>query len=409
MHSSFVAALLAVSGGSLVSAAPQTTALQPPLPQLPGSTDRFIHAPPLSLPKFETKKFIKPITMAEIAEGLQRSVGLTVEVIVGSTKQTVGELISSLMEGGGGRNRKQMSPTPTEHLDSSNSSNTHDQRLSARAQCANPRIRREWDSYPATDRRAFTDAIKCLMTKPPSGQFTASGSRYEDMVALHQILTPNVHGNHKFLLWHRYYLWTFEQLLRTECGFNRELPWFDETRYAGRFPDSSIFSADNFGSVDIGGACVTNGQFANLAINIGPGVGNTRHCLARNGDGGVTANTNSQMVDGCNAYTTFSDMAWCAERGAHAYGHNGIGAVMLDTYASPSDPVFWLHHAFIDRNFRIWQNQNSARVSTIDGTDTVGNKLTLDSKINVYGIRPDVRIRDILDTTEQTLCYKYNY
>ena len=40
-------------------------------------------------------------------------------------------------------------------------------------------------------------------------------------------------------------------------------------------------------------------------------------------------------------------MASCAEGGAHAWGHNGIGSVMQDTYASPADPVFFLHHGFI--------------------------------------------------------------
>jgi tyrosinase len=83
---------------------------------------------------------------------------------------------------------------------------------------------------------------------------------------------------------------------------------------------------------------------------------------------------------------------------------------MQDTFASPADPIFWLHHAFVDRNFRIWQNANpSVRVNTINGNDIAGNPLTLDTNINVYGIRPDVKVRDILDTTSTTLCYKYNY
>ena len=50
------------------------------------------------------------------------------------------------------------------------------------------------------------------------------------------------------------------------------------------------------------------------------------------------------MVDACNSRSTFADMAGCAEGGAHAWGHNGIGAVMQDVYASPADPTFWLHH-----------------------------------------------------------------
>jgi tyrosinase len=102
-------------------------------------------------------------------------------------------------------------------------------------------------------------------------------------------------------------------------------------------------------------------------------------------------------------------MAGCAEGSSHASGHNGIGSVMQDVYASPADPVFWLHHAFVDRNFRIWQNADRSRVNNINGNDIVGNPLTLDTTVNVYDMRPTVRIRDILDTMGDTLCYKYNY
>lgn len=280
----------------------------------------------------------------------------------------------------------------------------------AAATCSNVRVRTEWDSVSTADRQNFVDSLKCLMGKPASGQFTASKSRYEDFVALHQILTPRVHSNSKFLLWHRYFLWTFEQVLRTDCGLTATLPWFDETKYAGKFGQSSIFSSQWFGGIGLGGACVTDGQFANLAINVGPGSGNQPHCLARNGDAAKTINTGQSMVDACNSRSTFADMAGCSEGGAHAWGHNGIGAVMQDVYASPADPTFWLHHGFIDRNFRIWQNQNSAaRTTTIDGTDIDGNALTLDTNINVYSIRPDVKVRDILDTAGEALCYKYNY
>jgi tyrosinase len=82
---------------------------------------------------------------------------------------------------------------------------------------------------------------------------------------------------------------------------------------------------------------------------------------------------------------------------------------MQDTWASPGDPIFWLHHAFIDRNFRVWQNANAVRTSSVNGKDKAGNALTLDTTVSVNGIRPTVKIRDILSTTGGTLCYKYNY
>jgi len=281
--------------------------------------------------------------------------------------------------------------------------------MATAATCTNPAWRWEWDQFSNSDRQAFISAVKCLMGKAPSGRFSPSKSLYEDMVRLHQMYTPNVHGNRKFLLWHRYYLWTFEQLLRTDCGYTAPMPWFDETKYSGRFSQSSIFSNAYFGSINIHGACVTDGQFAGLTLNIGPGSGNQPHCLARNGDGSLTANTNSAMVNACNARSDYADMAACAEGGGHAWGHNGIGAVMAEVYASPGDPVFWLHHAFIDRNFRVWQNQDSSRTTSIDGTDAFGNPLTMDTWVNVAGIRPDVQIKDIINTQGGIFCYRYNY
>lgn len=129
----------------------------------------------------------------------------------------------------------------------------------AAAQCTNPRTRPEWDAFPDADKQAFIDAIKCLTKKPKSGNFPGATSRYEDLVSLHQSLTPKIHGNDFFLLWHRYYIWVFEDMLRTECGYTKDFPWWDEAKYAGKFTSSSIFSAKWFGSVNVGGRCVTDG------------------------------------------------------------------------------------------------------------------------------------------------------
>lgn len=129
----------------------------------------------------------------------------------------------------------------------------------AAATCSTVRVRQEWDSASTSERQNFVDSLKCLMGKAPSGQFSASKSRYEDFVALHQILTPRVHGSSKFLLWHRYFLWTFEQVLRSDCGLTAPLPWFDETKYAGKFSQSSIFSSQWMGGIALNGNCVTDG------------------------------------------------------------------------------------------------------------------------------------------------------
>ena len=99
----------------------------------------------------------------------------------------------------------------------------------------------------------------------------------------------------------------------------------------------------------------------------------------------------------------------------HAYGHNGIGSLMSDVSASPSDPIFWMHHTFVDHSFRIWQNADSSRTASINGVDHSGEPLTMDTVIYMGGIRPDIRVRDIMNTLSGVsiggvpFCYRYNY
>ncbi|KAJ8117755.1 hypothetical protein OPT61_g1131 [Boeremia exigua] len=347
--------------------------------------------PALPINSFNTAKFAKPLTLNEALSGKNASVTTMSESALQEAKAALPALV--------------IPENVTLPHDNASLERDVEDFEKRQTTCSNVRVRMEWDSASNSNKQNYINAVKCLMGKPPSGVFKVSKSRYDDLVGLHQILTPNVHGNAKFLLWHRYFVWTFEQLLRNECGFTDNLLWFDETRYAGNFPASSLFSSQWYGSVNVGGNCVTNGQFANLPCVYGPGTSNTPHCLARNNDNSETANTGSAIVNACNSRSTYANMASCAEGGAHAWGHNGIGAVMQDVYASPSDPVFFLHHGFIDRNFRIWQNQNpSVRTTTVGGTDYAGRPLTLNTNVNVYGFMPDTTIGAILDTTK-TLCY----
>jgi tyrosinase len=192
----------------------------------------------------------------------------------------------------------------------------------AEASCsANPNIRIEWRSYPTADRLAFIAAIKCMMGKPPSGNFPPATSRYEDFARLHQLYMPNVHGNPKFLIWHRYYLWTFQMALRDECGFTAPLPWWDETLDAGNFHSSDLFTnTDYFGHLpgpDANGnpVCIVSGAFAGLTCHIGPGSGNTPHCLSRAVDESLTAQCNSGFVNTCNSRGDYASMESCLEGG----------------------------------------------------------------------------------------------
>jgi tyrosinase len=103
-------------------------------------------------------------------------------------------------------------------------------------------------------------------------------------------------------------------------------------------------------------------------------------------------------------------------RSPHGYGHNGIGGVMQDVWASPSDPIFWMHHAFVDRVYAAWQLRDPNRLINIDsGVDGSGRPLTLNYMISMGGIAPDVPIGADLNNLGGVniggtpFCYKYSY
>lgn len=191
----------------------------------------------------------------------------------------------------------------------------------ASAKCsASPGMRFEWRQYSTSDRVALMSAIKCLMGKPPSGRFSPAKNRYEDFVRLHQDYMPNIHGNAKFLVWHRYYVWTFEQVLRAECGFNRAFPWWDETKDAGKFAKSDLFTQPYFGNLlpaqsNGQGWCINSGAFGGITLHIGPGSSNTPHCMSRAVNEQLTAQCNSGYVNLCNSRGTYAEMESCLEGG----------------------------------------------------------------------------------------------
>jgi len=99
---------------------------------------------------------------------------------------------------------------------------------------------------------------------------------------------------------------------------------------------------------------------------------------------------------------------------AHAYGHIAVGGTgnigtMSDAAASPGDPIFYLHHGFVDRAWRLWENINTGRrLSEIAGPLAGGGSVSLDTMLDMKGLAANRPVRDVMDTTNSMLCYKYN-
>jgi len=78
---------------------------------------------------------------------------------------------------------------------------------------------------------------------------------------------------------------------------------------------------------------------------------------------GVTRNWDASLlphksdVTALNGFTSFITLQSAIEGAVHAGVHNAVGGDMA-TAASPSDPLFWLHHANIDRLWVRWQKKH---------------------------------------------------
>ncbi|KAK7973964.1 hypothetical protein PG989_015812 [Apiospora arundinis] len=266
--------------------------------------------------------------------------------------------------------------------------------------CQRPLIRKEWRTLSTFERQRFIRAVRCHQTAPgqTSDVFYGVRSRYDDFLALHISQTDYVHWVGQLLPWHRYLLWSFEQSLRETCDYNGTVPYWDWTQDAvseKAFLESPIFDPiHGFGGngpyiantagfpidwqhpmTDVpgrtGGGCIQDGPFAQVNVSMGPGnhTDYTPHCLRRDFSPSlITQALNASKL----AFVLDAEDFWhldhrieglslgIADMSLHGGAHLGVGGnigELSNTYSSPADPIFWLHHAALDRVWNVWQNQ----------------------------------------------------
>ncbi|KAK0435571.1 tyrosinase [Desarmillaria tabescens] len=286
---------------------------------------------------------------------------------------------------------------------------------SRRSTCTEPSIRVEWNTLTEDQKAAYFAAELCLLEAPAKTGIPSVVSRYDDFVGTHAQQSDIPDGNdfwhvtgqsvvlhyspytmltqtifQRFLHVHRYFVHVHETILRTECGYTGPLPYWNEVVDAGNFSASPVL-------LDFGGNgdeendwAVIDGPFANLTLHLGIGTTNTEHLLTR-----------QTYVDALLAQDTFSGFKTTAavlttQSGVHPAGHLGIGGDMADYVTSPNDPMFWMHHAYLDYGNETQKEPPTGYVET-----------TGDTVIYIFDILPDVTVADVLDTQNGLLCYTY--
>ncbi|RGP71029.1 tyrosinase [Fusarium sporotrichioides] len=328
---------------------------------------------------------------------------------------------------------------------------------------ANAEVRRDWKALSKKERKAYIDAVLCLREKPSKADPSfapGARTRYDDFVAVHINQTSSIHATGNFFTWHRYFVYAYEKALRDECGFKGTQPywnWFEtgnvstnplfdgsETSMGGDgkyFKHNGTKSSNPAGDIVLpsgaGGGCIDSGPFAGAVANLGPpspGMAGmipvktpleyNPRCLRRDLnqypiDRWMTL-PNLYNVTVGDASNSIKDMQIEFQGrfadgflGLHASGHFIMGGDSSDFYSSPNEPVFWLHHAMVDRIYWIWQALHPKQARDISGTLTIENRPPsrdalksdpLDVGVNAESITID----DALDTLDNTpFCYIY--
>jgi tyrosinase len=176
---------------------------------------------------------------------------------------------------------------------------------------------------------------------------------YGQLVAIHADMSHLQHGSmgpvgtERFLPWHRDFLLKFERALK-DLDPQAFVPYWRWTK--DRAVPSWLASV-----------------LPTVAV---PGIRrplHVRRSLGRHGRLPSSFEVNPLITQTNLTYTDFTT----ALEGFHNDVHNWVGGTMSNIMVSPADPVFWLHHAQVDRLWSMWQNQNPGKQSTLPAPEDV--------------------------------------
>jgi tyrosinase len=225
--------------------------------------------------------------------------------------------------------------------------------------CPSLRVRKEITSMQPGERARFISTYLEAWNSP-DGELQELANSYTTF------FSRGLHNNGAFLPWHRGYLLRVENILQSyEPGVT--IPYWDWTRQP-QINESPIWGSndDQFSSNGDAQRCVQDGPFG---FNTGFALTNGR-CLERRITGGSAASP--AEVD--NLYARFplaSNFDAFRNRLEHGPGLNDsvhciVGGTMCSARAS-NDPIFFLHHAQVDRIWAQWQSTSPVHLDAYVG------------------------------------------
>jgi tyrosinase len=176
-----------------------------------------------------------------------------------------------------------------------------------------------------------------------------------------------VFGMWRFLSWHRAYLMEFETKLQKKNGkaFVPYWNWIEGGMplWVGGSAEAEKIVESVADFVPFVGPAIKAvkpfGGFRPTVKVKGKELKNTRNDtpIASSGDPWPPV---KKDIDDLLAITEYAKFTQSLESYPHNTGHRVLGGEMLNL-TSPSDPIFWMHHAQVDRVWASWQKKNPGK------------------------------------------------
>lgn len=234
-----------------------------------------------------------------------------------------------------------------------------------------PLIRKDINQLSAEELQKLRTAYALLQEELGEGG-------YEQIAGLHGLPNPShcPHNQPKFLPWHRAYLVLFEQALQRYVP-DVTLPywdWVSQEAQAKGLPDAVAEST----YINSEGIEVPNPLYS-AQLPIGGQTTRRRIPLASSRLSELE-NPLAIAMEQRN-FLNFSERL----EDPHNFIHGWVGGSMGRVAWAAFDPVFWMHHAYVDRQWYIWQQNNPEALVPDDIADEIYEELDM-SAVDILDI-----------------------
>jgi tyrosinase len=220
--------------------------------------------------------------------------------------------------------------------------------------------------------RKAVKAMKALPARDPRSWTYQAAIHGTLITPLKHAWNTHQHGNYFFWSWHRTYLYWFERIVRRFAHDPQwALPYWNwsqanERQLPASFrdPRSELFVSNRRATMNAGGALPPSHVEYAQAFS----------------------------------FSSFANASTSLEGSPHGTVHVDVGGWMGSALTAAQDPLFYLHHANIDRLWSLWLAQGGNRMDPIGDADWARHRFTF---YNENGKPVQMTTCDVLRTAEE--------